>query len=157
MDTRTVNLISGNPITTITDPVKYSEPFLQQPNIDAVFYFNYFSYNELAGRILPASNGKPVIGARSWVCNMNTTEKCLFHCGPGCACIADVVDRLLSLPRNSSSLEGYSLLSLDAWIMTTDDVVGMVATLQQRAPDGFRFVLPSKFVKLVTDVLQRAA
>ena len=155
MDTRTVNLISGNPITTITDPVKYSEPFLQQPNIDGVFYFNYFSYDELVGHILPASNGKPVIGARRTLCNLNTTAKCLFGCGPGCACIADVVDRLLSLPRNSSDLDAYSLLSLDAWLMTTDDVVGMVETLQQRAPNGFRFVLPSKFVKLVTDVLQR--
>jgi hypothetical protein len=64
------------------------------------------------------------------------------------------VDRLLQEPRNSSSLDGYSLLSLDAWIMTTDDVVAMVETLQQRAPDGFRFVLPSQFVKLVTDVLR---
>eukprot|EP00045_Choanoeca_perplexa_P013578 m.154545 g.154545 ORF g.154545 m.154545 type:complete len:565 (+) comp16391_c0_seq1:38-1732(+) len=154
IDTRTVNLISGNPVTTVTDPVKYSEEFLQQPDIDGAFYFNYFSYNELAGRILPASNGKPVIGARSWVCNMNTTEKCLFHCGPGCACIADVVKRLESLPKNSSSVEGYSLLSLDAWIMTTQDVVDMVNMLKASSPNGYRFVLPSEFVQLVTDVLK---
>eukprot|EP00755_Sulcionema_specki_P008205 Sspe_Gene.40298::Locus_19448_Transcript_1_1_Confidence_1.000_Length_1982::g.40298::m.40298 len=143
---RTLNIISGNPLKL--DIAKYAEPFLKQDNIDGVYYYNYFSYDEFAGHHAKVA-GKPLIGARAWLCGLDSDYKCLTQCGPGCMTRASLAELLSKLPRDRTHPNSYSLVSIDAWHTHLSDIQAVIATLG----DAVRVVLPSQLVRELKEVL----
>ncbi|EDQ91163.1 uncharacterized protein MONBRDRAFT_6171 [Monosiga brevicollis MX1] len=150
-DMHTLNLISGNPIETVVRFQEIAEPYARDPQVDGVYYYNYFSYDELIGATAVASDGTPIVGARMWTCNHATLEDCLFSCGPGCLPITAIPDFVDKLQRNASSVHGYSLIALDAWSNTVSAVNTLVDSLH--ALDGVEVVLPSEFNRRLRAVL----
>eukprot|EP01061_Rhynchopus_euleeides_P023539 TRINITY_DN38290_c0_g1_i1.p1 TRINITY_DN38290_c0_g1~~TRINITY_DN38290_c0_g1_i1.p1 ORF type:complete len:532 (+),score=212.81 TRINITY_DN38290_c0_g1_i1:58-1653(+) len=145
-----LNIISGSVIKAVTDPAEHAAPFLNHTEIDAVMYYNYFDYAILQGRIDKGLHGKPVIGARAWMCDLETDEKCLFACGPECLSRKGVRELLRLQAKDTAVAEGYSLVSVDAWHCGYDTIVSI---MQELGDDGFRFVLPSQFVAEVRGVI----
>eukprot|EP01006_Ploeotia_vitrea_P009038 TRINITY_DN21304_c0_g1_i1.p1 TRINITY_DN21304_c0_g1~~TRINITY_DN21304_c0_g1_i1.p1 ORF type:complete len:560 (+),score=39.75 TRINITY_DN21304_c0_g1_i1:149-1681(+) len=148
----TVNSIQARPLKTYEDPTEYANPFLEHSSIDAVWIYDYFSYDIEDGKIRKGANGKPVIGARAWLCELPTDEKCLFSCGPGCETSKTIVNRLQKLPKDPTSLDSYTLVSLDAWHNSVEGVVSFVKALGP----GFDVILPSKFAAAVQAILAKS-
>eukprot|EP00298_Acanthocystis_sp_HF-20_P002509 c12923_g1_i1.p1 GENE.c12923_g1_i1~~c12923_g1_i1.p1 ORF type:complete len:594 (-),score=240.39 c12923_g1_i1:39-1820(-) len=146
----TLNSIQANPINTVAYPANFSNEFLKYDNVQGVFIYDYFSYNIMGGKVVSGVNGKPVIGARLWLCELESDYDCTTSCGPGCQSMPTVVKRLKELPKDPSSLDGYTLVSLNAWENTVEGVNKFFSELGP----GFEFVLPSVFVSRVAAVLK---
>ncbi|MGE5497938.1 MAG: T9SS type A sorting domain-containing protein, partial [Syntrophothermus sp.] len=125
-DLKILNIIGNN------DNDSYLSPFLQQPGIDAVFYYYYDNYAGGAGRI-KFTNGKPVIHGRYnlWrdvFDNINT-----------------LASKLNVLQKNIYSTSGYSLIPVHVWTESVTDVVNCTKMLDSTV----RVVTPDEFVSLI--------
>eukprot|EP01064_Diplonema_japonicum_P012171 TRINITY_DN1962_c3_g1_i1.p1 TRINITY_DN1962_c3_g1~~TRINITY_DN1962_c3_g1_i1.p1 ORF type:complete len:548 (+),score=116.16 TRINITY_DN1962_c3_g1_i1:58-1644(+) len=146
-----VNVITGKAYETTFDPVPIAAPFLEQEQIKSVMLYNYFDYAIMTGRILKGAQNKPIVGARSWLCDLKTDYECLTQCGPGCATMQTVKDILKLQSKDTSSVASYSLIAVDAWHTHYGSIQKIISELE--AEGGFRFVLPSQLVNEVTPLL----
>ena len=106
-------------------------PYLQQPQINAIFYWDAFgNYAKYAGAI-QWQNGKPIIAALT---NMWGSS------GP-----AEVAAALNARPRNPRSLCGYSMVDVHAWTHTVADVSQCIQLLDPH----LKVVTPDVFVSLI--------
>ena len=124
-------------------------PYVLQPQIDAVFYYNYDNYAGLRGNITWL-NDKPVIGGRFslWGDGSNPS-------GPTFCNTTMLVDRLLALPRDPSSADGYSLIALHAWSHNVSDALAVATALAARAPGAVDIVTPAELVARVKRSVRR--
>ncbi len=114
-------------------------PFLQQPNIDAIFYYDAVSdYSLLQGEIRWVNN-KPVIGAR-------------YNFWEGFNTVQELADKLNNASRDANSPDGYSLIPVHAWSRTVADVNAVVDLLD----DDVIVVTPDEFVKRIINKLGTA-
>ncbi|HMA61392.1 MAG TPA: T9SS type A sorting domain-containing protein [bacterium] len=114
---------------------KYLEPYLQQSNIDAIFYYDYSNYSGLNGDIFWI-NGKPVIGAR-------------YNFWEGFQSAASLADNLNTLPKRADSEQSYSLIPVHAWSTTVDNVLECVNMLDSNVV----VVTPGQFIKRINKFL----
>jgi len=126
-------------------------PYVGQPQIDAVFWYNYDNYAGLRGNIT-WQNGKPVIGARFalWGDGSNPA-------GPTFCNNSMLVDRLLALPRDPASPDSYSLIALHAWSHNVSDARAVASALAARAPGAVQIVTPAELVARVVRNLRPGA
>ncbi len=113
----------------------YMEPFLQQPNIEAVFYYDYANYSGLNGAIYNV-NGKPVIGAR-------------YNFWDGFEDVASLTNALNNASTDAYSPDGYSLVVVHAWSRTLSDVKAVVDQLDSNVI----VVTPEEFVARIKSKL----
>src|SRR5439155_1727525 len=114
-DTRTVIFIDNAGF----DSPEIYRPYLEQPNIDAVFYWDVFGdYAKYRGAI-KWINGKPIISARIWMRNVNGQ-----FVEP-----QQVADDINARPRNPLVPDGYSVIPVHAWSMSVSDVVQCASLL----------------------------
>jgi hypothetical protein len=113
----------------------YMLPFLQQPNIDAIFYYDYSNYSALNGAIYDV-NGKPVIGAR-------------YNFWDGFEDVQSLVNNLNNASTNAYSADGYSLVVVHAWSRTMSDVKAVVDQLD----NDVLVVTPEEFVERIKNKL----
>jgi hypothetical protein len=112
--------------------------YLAQPGLEALFYLDYSRYNGAHGNVLFASNGKPVIGARDLLWSGLEEE-------------ASLVNNLKTYPRDPSSSDGYTLVSVHAWSKTLGNIQQVVTNL----PSHVRVVAPDAFARLIRDQVGR--
>lgn len=133
-DMRIVNVISS---LTNPDPQTVAA-LLAQPAVDAVLLYTYGScYSGQQGKVWWAGD-KPVITGRATLWNNGTSGTCLG--------IEAMANLLSSLPRDSSTVEGYSLVPVHAWSHTLADVVQLVQMLNASAAGGIEVVTPQQLV-----------
>jgi hypothetical protein len=108
----------------------YFEPYLNQPNIDAIFYYDYSNYDSLEGLTSCISN-KPVITPRFDLWGSFFTPWL----------ISQAINNQAS---NPNSPDGYSLVDVNVWSMTVDSILSTIAALNSNV----RVVSPDAFVKL---------
>ena len=109
--------------------------YLQNENIDAVFWYDYFDYSALRGNIT-FFNNKPVIGARFQLWNGIFYNK------------TTLVQQLLNMDRDPFSESGYSLIPVNAWANTVDDISDVIEALEKAG--GFEILSPDEFVSKIT-------
>lgn len=110
-------------------------PYLDQADIDAIFYWDAFgNYARYAGAIKWQS-GKPIISAYT-----NLWGKS----GPG-----EVAAALNQRPRNPRSPEGYSVVDVHAWSHGLDSVLACMRLLDRRV----KVVTPDVLARLVQRAL----
>ncbi len=124
-DLRILNILGSNYDDT------YMLPFLQQPNIDAIFYYDYSNYSALQGAIYTV-NGKPVIGAR-------------YNFWDGFEDVSSLSNALNNASTNAYSPDGYSLVVVHAWSRTMSDVKAVVDQLDTNVI----VVTPEEFVERI--------
>ena len=125
-DLRILNII-GNSMDS-----KYLTPFLQQDQIDGIFYYYYSNYAQGNGQIY-FINGKPVITARYnlWSNTFESPES--------------LAEKLNSLSTDITSKQGYSLIAVHVWTNSVDDVARCASLLNKNV----RVVPPDEFVALI--------
>jgi len=129
-DLHIVNIIgSSNPPTI---PIASLVPYLNQPQIDAVFYYPYSNYAGCGGQIEWA-NGKPIITAQYnlWAPQFENPQS--------------LAAKLNSASTDINSANGYSLVDVHVWTQSVTDVVQCVALLHRNV----RVVAPDEFVALI--------
>jgi hypothetical protein len=126
-DLRILNVI-GNSMDS-----KYITPFLQQDQIDGIFYYYYSNYAQGNGQIYFLNN-KPVITARYnlWSGTFESPET--------------LADKLNSLSTDVTSKQSYSLIAVHVWTNSVDDVVKCASYLNKNV----RVVTPDEFVALIS-------
>ncbi len=109
----------------------FFEPYLKQPDIDAIFFYDYNNFYFGEHGITSCINGKPVISARyDLVVNYFSV---------------DTLARLLnSQLKDPTSTDGYSLVAVNAW----DDGMDSLVACYQKLDSTVRVVTPDAFVKL---------
>jgi len=131
IDARTVIFIDNAGF----DSPEIYRPYLEQPDIDAIFYWDVFGdYAKYRGAI-KWINGKPIISARIWMRNVNGQ-----FVGP-----QQVADDINARPRNPLVPDGYSVIPVHAWSMSVSDVVQCASLLDP----AVKVVTPEELVKLV--------
>jgi len=111
---------------------QYMIPYLNQSNVDAIFYYDYSNYSGLNGQIT-CVNGKPVIGGR-------------FNLWSGFETPASLAAALNAQAKNPYSQKGYSLIPVHVWSNNVDSVNKCISLLDSTV----RVVAPDVFVKLIT-------
>ncbi|MHB1685856.1 MAG: GxGYxYP domain-containing protein [Ignavibacteriaceae bacterium] len=125
-DLHIVNLL-GNSISS-----DYLTPFLQQDQIDAVFYYYYSNYSGGNGQIYWVNN-KPVITGRYnlWTPQFESPQS--------------LAAKLNSSSTDITSPNGYSLIPVHVWSHSVDDIIQCVSLLNKNV----RVVSPDQFVALI--------
>ncbi|MBI9071107.1 MAG: T9SS type A sorting domain-containing protein [Melioribacteraceae bacterium] len=125
-DLRILNLLGNN------DADQYIEPFLEQDNIDAVFYYYYSSYVRGNGKIKWV-NDKPVIYGRYqlWVPEFDDAT--------------ELARKLNKASKDVYSSAAYSLVPVHVWSENVDDVLDCVSKLDSNVI----VVTPDAFVALI--------
>ncbi len=129
-DLHIVNVIgSSNPPAV---PTSNLVPYLNQQQIDAVFYYPYSNYAGCGGQITWA-NGKPIITARYnlWSPQYESPQT--------------LAAKLNSLSTDITSAGGYSLVDVHVWTQSVADVANCVKLLDKHV----RVVAPDEFVELI--------
>jgi hypothetical protein len=105
-------------------------PYLNEPNIDAIFYYDYTNYSGLTG-LASCANGKPVISARFnlWTAPYDPT-------------IAATI--INEAAKDPSSPAGYSLIDVNVWTNSVDSILITISKFDS----SVRVVTPDAFVKL---------
>jgi hypothetical protein len=125
-DLRILNII-GNSMNS-----NYLTPFLQQDQIDAIFYYYYSNYAQGNGQIYFINN-KPVITAKYNLWS-NTFES-----------PTTLAEKLNASSTDITSKQAYSLIAVHVWTNSVDDVVSCVSMLNKNV----RVVTPDEFVALI--------
>jgi putative glycoside hydrolase with GxGYxYP motif/GxGYxY motif-containing protein len=120
------------------DSVSTWDAYTAQPSIAGLLYLEYSRYDAGGGQIV-WSHDKPVISAR----NM------LWDGLPG-ADETTVADAINAAPRDPTSPDGYTFVTVHAWSKSLDSIKSVVAQL---APD-VRVVTPVDFTHLVATTVQ---
>jgi hypothetical protein len=109
----------------------YLEPYLNEPNIDAIFYYPYDGNYWLMHGFTDCINGKPVISARF---NLVQPDFSTYS-------LAQAVN---NMPKDPYSSDGYSLIAVNVWSSSVDSVIKCIQMLDS----SVRVVTPESFVKL---------
>ncbi len=129
-DLRIVNIIGNDSSRT------FLAPYLEQEQIDAVFYYAFSNYSKGKGAI-HWINGKPVIFGR-------------YNLWKGFETPLSLAQKLNRLPRDARSPNGYSLIPAHVWSKGVPEVVSCANRLQ---PDVL-VVTPDIFVKRILHFLK---
>ena len=113
-----------------TDMLKY----LEQDNIDAIFYYKYDNYAGLNGNIY-AVNNKPVIGAR-------------YRLWEGFDDATSLAAKLNSQSTDASTSAGYSLIAVHAWSFN-QYVVDEINSCVSQLNSNVIVLSPDEFVKRI--------
>jgi hypothetical protein len=124
-------------------------PYVSQPQIDAVFWYNYDDYAGLRGNITWL-NDKPVIGGRFSLWGDGSSPS-----GPTFCNTTMLIERLLALPRDPASASSYSLIALHAWSHNVSDALFVATELAARAPGAVDIVTPAELVARVKRSVRR--
>lgn len=108
--------------------------FLEQDNIDAIFYYNYDNYAGLNGQIYSV-NDKYVIGAR-------------YRLWEGFDNAATLANKLNSQSTDAYSSAGYSLIAVHAWSFN-QYVVNEINSCVSQLNSNVIVVSPDEFVKRI--------
>ena len=115
-------------------------PFLQQENIDAIFYYDMMTSYALLDGAMYWVNNKPVIGARYNLWELPD------HSHPyGFETVESLAEKLNDASTNAYSVDGYSLIDVHAWSHTVADINELAALLD----DDVIIVTPDEFVKRI--------
>ncbi|NOY79290.1 MAG: hypothetical protein GXO76_15665 [Calditrichaeota bacterium] len=114
----------------------FLKPFLQYPEVDAIFYYDYSNYSGGNGRIDWIA-GKPVISGR-------------YNLWKGFETPASLSAKLNALPKNSHSPDGYSLIPVHVWSNGVAEVLACVKQLGTNV----QVVAPDRFVQLIVQNLK---
>jgi hypothetical protein len=106
--------------------------YLTQPNIQSLFYLEYAPYNGAQGAVLFSTNGNPVIAARDMLWAGLEEE-------------TNVIANINSYPRDPSSPEGYTFVTVHVWSKNLANVRQVVTNLAS----DVRVVTPDAFAKLI--------
>ena len=106
-------------------------PFLQQENIDGIFYYDFDSYAGLNGDIHWVNN-KPVVGGR-------------YNFWNGFNTVTQLANKLNNESTDAYSQDGYSLIPVHVWTRTVADVNAVAALLD----DDVIVVTPDEFIKRI--------
>ena len=128
-DLNIVNIIGNN----FDDFYLYS--FLEQQNINALFYYDFSNYSNHNGYI-KFLNNKPIISAR-------------FNLWGGFNSAKSLSDKINNLPKDPYSSSGYSLIPVHNWSNSVDSIL----LCTELFTESVRVVSPEKFVNLITENL----
>ena len=128
-DLNIVNIIGNN----FDDYYLYS--FLEKPNINALFYYDFSKYSKHDGSIRFLNN-KPIISAR-------------FNLWGGFNNTQTLSNKVNNLPKNPYSASGYSLIPVHNWSNSVDSIL-LCSELFNK---NVRIVSPDKFVNLIKENL----
>lgn len=116
---------------------------LRQPQIDAIFWYDYYSYSALGGNVT-FFGGKPVIGGRYQLWTGVFDDP------------ASLTAKLLAMPKDPSSPLGYSLIPVHVWTNNVTDVKTVADALAAAGGGGIDVVTPDEFVRRIVTNLQPA-
>jgi len=105
-------------------------PFLQQPNIDAIFYYGYDSYADNGD--IRWINNKPVIEGR-------------YNFWDGFNTVQQLANKLNNESTDAHSQDGYSLIPVHAWSRTVADINAVAELLDSNVI----IVTPEEFVQRI--------
>ncbi|MBI9071108.1 MAG: hypothetical protein JEY94_05900 [Melioribacteraceae bacterium] len=130
-DMRILNIIG----TTVKED--YLKPFLEQEQIDAIFFYYYYSYVGGEGNIYWV-NDKPVITGRYqlWGGEFDGPET--------------LADKINIMSKDITYSKAYSLIPVHVWTESVDDVL----TTINHFDDNVRVVTPDEFVALIRKNIQ---
>jgi len=129
-DMRIVNILGNN------DNSQYLLPYLQQDNIDAIFYYFYSNYSGGQGKVTFVNN-KPVIYGR-------------YNLWDGFETSTSLAKKLNLASKNIYSSAGYSLVPVHVWSRSVTDVMNCIKQLNSNV----RVVSPDEFVSLISKNLK---
>ena len=109
----------------------YLYSFLEQTNINAIFYYDFSNYSKLNGYI-KFINEKPIISAR-------------YNLWGGFENTISLSEKLNNLPKDPYSQDGYSLIAVHNWSNSVDSILQCVSLLNE----DIRVVSPDKFINLI--------
>ena len=124
-DLNIVNIIGNN----FDDYYLYS--FLEKPNINALFYYDFSNYSKHNGSI-KFLNNKPIISAR-------------FNLWGGFNSAQSLSNKINNLPKNPYLESGYSLIPVHNWSNSVDSIL----LCSELFNENIRVVSPDKFVNLI--------
>ena len=124
-DLNVVNIIGNN----FDDYYLYS--FLEKPNINALFYYDFSNYSNYDGSI-KFLNNKPIISAR-------------FKLWGGFNSTQTLSNKINNLPKNPNLESGYSLIAVHNWSNSVDSIL----LCSELFNENVRVVSPDKFVNLI--------
>ena len=124
-DLNIVNIIGNN----FDDFYLYS--FLEKPNINALFYYDFSNYSNHNGSI-KFINNKPIISAR-------------FNLWGGFNSTKTLSNKINNLPKNPYLESGYSLIPVHNWSNSVDSIL----LCSELFNENVRVVSPDKFVNLI--------
>lgn len=130
-DLNIVNIIGDN------SSEQYLGPYLEQSNIDALFYYEYSNYSGLAGDIRWISD-KPVIGGR-------------YNLWEGFESPVSLAEKLNKEAKNPYSKAGYSLIPVHVWSNSVDSVIKVTDALDSQV----QVVTPDEFVRRIKTNIDR--
>ena len=105
-------------------------PYLNEPNIDAIFYYDYTNYSQLNGQAM-CINNKPVISAQYDLWSYPYVP----------AIIGPAVNNQAKDPY---SADGYSIIDVNVWSNTVDSILRCISYFDST----IRVVSPQDFVTL---------
>ncbi len=106
-------------------------PYLSQPNIDGVFYYDYANYSIHNGEILFVNN-KPVVTAR-------------YNLWGGFESSYSLASKINNLPKDCHSNNGYSLIPVHNWSNSVDSILNCIDLFNE----NITVVSPDEFVYLI--------
>ncbi len=115
---------------------EYLIPYLNQSNIDALFYYYFSDYAGGKGEIKWIS-GKPVITGR-------------YKLWDGFDTPSSIATKLNNLSTDINSADGYSLIPVHIWSNGVDEIVECAELLDENV----RVVTPDEFVALIKQNVQ---
>ena len=125
-DLRICEILDDQPVFKRSD---LWEPYLRQPNIDALFYFGPGAKGGIRW-----VNGKPVIAQRNVLWGGQTDEP-------------ELIDDINKRPADPTSADGYTLVLVHCWTKSLTNVQTVVEGLGPQV----EVVTPRTFVRLVND------
>ena len=115
---------------------QYLTPYLNQSNIDAVFYY-YFSDYSGGKREIKWINNKPIITGR-------------YKLWEGFETPSSIASKLNNLSKDIHSASGYSLIPVHVWSMGVEQIIECANLLDSNV----RIVTPDEFVSLIKKNVQ---
>ena len=106
-------------------------PYLSQPNIDGVFYYDYANYSSHNGEILFVNN-KPVVTAR-------------YNLWGGFESSYSLASKINNSPKNCHSKNGYSLIPVHNWSNSVDSILNCIYLFNE----NITVVSPDEFIHLI--------
>ena len=129
-DLQIVNIIGSS------DDDRYLEPYLEQPNVDAVFFYFFSNYSGGAGKLKWVKD-KPVIYGR-------------YNYWDGFETTSSLAEKINKASRDIYSSSSYSLIPVHNWSRSVNDVLSCIKLLHS----DVRIVAPDEFVALVKQNLK---
>jgi hypothetical protein len=115
---------------------QYLTPYLNQSNIDAVFYYYFSDYSGGKGEIKWINN-KPIITGR-------------YKLWEGFETPNSIASKLNNLSKDIHSASGYSLIPVHVWSMGVEQIIECANLLDSNV----RIVTPDEFVSLIKKNVQ---